>query len=561
MREVHVLIAGAGPTGLALAVLLARDGVEVEIVDAHAGPLEATKSAALHARTLEHLRTLGVADRVLAEGARVDLLTLRTQYRDRLTVDFRTLTGTRYPHMVDIPQNRTEHILIDRLAELGVTVRRETRVLSFTDTSAQPDDSGAVVVTLQEPDGSEEQVRTGWLVGCDGVHSTTRQCLGLDFVGDAYADPWALADAELDWPLPRNEMTFSGDTDGIFGVFPLPGRDRYRIAYTQHTTAAGTPIEPDLDDAQRALSRTGLPGRIRSVEKFWTFDLAHRQATRYHVGRVFLVGDAAHVHTPFGGQGLNLGIGDVASLGWRLSAVARGTAPAALLDSYEAERLAVGQQVIAFTHLGASAMLLRDDPRHHARDLAMTALGHIDPVTRLGARRLSQLAHTYRHTPAVTGRLPRAVGSLIGPSIRGGDRLPDLEVYDTLTSASLRLHDLLLAGGHTLLLTGTDAVVLADAARGLVAMLERSWGATVRRGVTVVALTSAVLTDAPGLTAPTDRVVVDRGCQAAVLYRRIPMVLVVRPDGHIGHAGPAEPTAVDAYLRTVALRPTAALAP
>ena len=542
MRHLPILIVGAGPVGLALAVGLARDGVAVEIIDKYPGPLEQTKSAALHARTLEHLRALGCVDRVVAEGTSIEILTLRTEHQDRLSVDFRSLPDTRYPQMIDIPQNRTEHILIDRLAELGTQVRRETTMTGFEEIAPAKGQPG-VLVDLVGSDGESEQVLVDWLVGADGVHSTVREGLSLDFVGAPYADPWALADAELDWPLPRNEMTFSGDADGIFGVFPLPGERRYRIAYTQHVDGHGDPVEPDIDDAQRAMSRTGLPGQITSVDQFWTFALAHKQAIRYRVGRTFLVGDAGHVHTPFGGQGLNLGIGDVAALGWRLAAVIDGRAPAALLDSFESERFAVGKQVIGFTHLGASAMLLRDHPLHHLRDVVMDLADSIGPVGRLATRRLSQLAHTYRGTSAVSGK---------GVGLAGGDRLPDIELYDTGADELLRLHDLLRPEAHTLLLTGTNPQRVESTARHLAQRLDHDWPRW-HDGLRIVALTPSLEATA-GLAGLTDRVVVDRGRQAKSLYRARPTMLLIRPDGHVGHVGPVEPEAAARYLRTVSTR-------
>ncbi|MFD0775948.1 FAD-dependent monooxygenase, partial [Streptomonospora algeriensis] len=374
MAHTRVLVVGAGPTGLALALRLARLGVRPRIIDKHAGVQELTKSAALHARTLEHLRDLGAAHDILEQGQQVDILRLRTGHRDRIAVDFRALAGTAFPFMIDIPQSRTEHILLDRLAAAGVAVERETACTGIEHSAEE------VRATVSTPEGATSVITADWLVGCDGAHSTVRGLVGAEFPGGTYADDWVLCDAEADWPLPRNEMTFSGDTDGIYGVFPLPGQRRYRLAYTRNHRSDGTPVEPDLADAQRALARTGIEGTVESVGPFWTFNLAHRQADRYRHGRVLLAGDAAHVHTPFGGQGLNLGVGDAMNLGWKLAAVATGSAPEDLLDTYEAERHPVAAEVIAFTDLGARAMLLRGDPRRHLRDTVLPAMHALRPA-------------------------------------------------------------------------------------------------------------------------------------------------------------------------------------
>ncbi|MGW0826966.1 FAD-dependent monooxygenase [Streptomyces sp. NPDC002845] len=540
MPRTQVLIVGAGPTGLVLAVQLRRHGIACRIIDKHAGVLELTKSAALHARTLEHFRDLGVADRITAEGQRVDVLVLRTGYRDRIAVDFRTLADTAYPHMVDLPQARTEHILIDRLADTGVQVERHTACTGIEETA------DGVLATVSTADGATETISADWLIGCDGAKSTVRSLIGKDFVGAAYADDWVLCDAVVDWPLPRNEMTFSSDKEGIYGVFPLPGERRYRLAYTQRHDSDGNPIEPDLADAQQAMARTGIEGAIHSVDEFWTFSLAHRQAVGYRQGRVFLAGDAGHVHTPFGGQGLNLGVGDAVNLGWKLAAVINGTAPESLLGSYQAERHHVAERVVAFTHLGAQAMLLRRDPRRHVRDTVMKVLQATPPVRRTMARRLSQLTHSYRTSPAVRGRTRH---------LRAGDRLPDPVLFDGVGNRPVRLHDMLPNDRHTLLLTGDHRTGrgLLPPVHDLAAVLERRWpGMLAERLLTTAwdTANTAVQSELP--------VLLDRGRNAAALYGRGPTAYLIRPDRHIGYAGPPHSARIQEYLAMHLTSPSAA---
>ncbi|MFV2196989.1 FAD-dependent monooxygenase [Nocardiopsis sp. LOL_012] len=491
-----VLIVGAGPTGLALATRLTDLGARVRIIEKHESVLELTKSAALHARTLEHLRDLGTADAVLAEGQPVEILTLRTGYRDRVSVDFRTLADTAYPLMIDIPQARTEHLLIDGLAERGVEVERGTECTGIE----QDADGVRATVSVR---GTEHTVEARWAVGCDGSRSTVRDLLGIGMAGEPYADDWVLCDAEVDWPLPRNEMAFSGDTEGIFGVFPLPGERRFRLAYT------ATGAEPSIEDAQRCMARTGIDGRIRSVEEFWTFSLAHKQAVRYGGGRVLLAGDAAHVHTPFGGQGLNLGIGDAMNLAWRLALAARGADPA-LIDGYETERHPVAAQVIAFTHRGAQAMLMRGDPRRHVRDALLTAAGSSDRARRGLARRFSQLDHRYRRVAGNTGR---------GGGLVGGDRLPDTAFFDGVAERTRHLHDLLPSDRHTLLLTDpAQAEGLSVPAPHAVRLITPDWAQARADRDTVTAL--------------------DRAESLSRLYGS---AYLVRPDRHVARIGsPAE---------------------
>ncbi|MCH7233072.1 FAD-dependent monooxygenase [Glycomyces sp. L485] len=527
MSHTAVLIVGAGPTGLALACELARRGVDFRIIDEHAGPQPLTKAAALHARALEYLSDFDAAERVLGEGHRVDLLQLRTGHRDRLGVDFRVLEGeTAFPHMIDLPQHRTEQILLDRLRELGASPDRET---ALTGLSTRSD---SVQATLRGPNGTET-VDADYLIGSDGVRSTVRESTGLAYEGADYADPWVLCDAVIDWPLPRNEMTFSADTDGIFGVFPLPGTGAYRIAYTQRRTASGEPIEPSIADAQAAMSRTGVEGTIRSAGQFSTFSLAHKQAPRYQVGRVLLAGDAGHVHTPFGGQGLNLGIGDAANLGWKLAEVCAGRAPATLLDTYEPERHRVARQVVRMTHLGAEAMLLRADPRRHVRDAVFGILRGTPYARALAARRLSQLAHSYRGSG----------GAVLGGA---GDRLPDPPIFDGVQGIDTRLHRIASSERHTLLMTGMDASELPRAA-DIDARLRGDWETPVD---------TVVLTDdwRARTSAPEGvRIVLDRERQAGPLHTGHPRAVLVRPDHHTGYEGPVDYVRISEYMGLTSL--------
>lgn len=520
-----VLIVGAGPTGLTLAATLQQHDVDVRIIDKRPGVLDATKSAALHARTLEYFRDLDVAEQIQAEGHPVEILTLRTGHRDRVTVDFRTLRDTAFPRMVDIPQARTECVLIDHLAAKGVAVERNTEL------TALDHHAGGVRATVTNESGGDKHIDAEWVVGCDGVHSTVRRLLGLDFEGAKYADDWVLCDATVDWPLPRNEMTFSADGDGIYGVFPLPGHQRFRLAYTQRVDSRGALIEPDLADAQQAMARTGIKGTVTAVDEFWTFNLAHRQAASFRRGRVFLAGDAAHVHTPFGGQGLNVGVGDAVNLGWKLADVCAGRAQVTLLDSYGDEREPIARQVVAFTHLGATAMLLRRDPRTGLRDALFAGVQHLAPLRRQMASRLSQLSHSY-----ATG-ITRHVGGL-----RAGDRLPDPMMFDGLSNQPVRLHDV-VRPVHTVLLTGcVDQQQISHISDEL----DTRWNMDI--DVRVIT-PDWKLARALEHRVPT---VLDRARDAAVLYGRDSLAYCVRPDRHIGYLGPVQPDSVNRYFRSVA---------
>ena len=462
---VRILVVGCGPTGLTVAGVLKTRGIDVTLVDKYPGVLKATKAAAIHARTLEVLDTLGVAQRIVDEGQKVEFLNLRTHYEDRLVVRFDELADTRYPFMIDLPQYRTEEILIDRLTELGVAFRRSVELTDLRQ------DKDGVRVTLQPldpdshtPEGEAEDHKFDYVIGCDGVHSKVRAKIGQEFSGETYADPWCLTDAQVDWPIPRNEMTFSSDATGICGMFPLPEPGHFRVVYTQWFDDDGKPIPPDRDNMLRAMKRTGLEAEVKDIGKFWTFDLDHRQVDRYSVGRVFLVGDAAHVHTPFGGQGMNLGICDAHNLAWKLAAVVKREAGPGLLDSYHAERHPVAREVIRLTHLGASAMLIRKGTKATLRDWAFELLDAPAAPKRHMADRLSQLAQSYRHAGPFAGK------------IGTGDRLPDILFYDGYTSEKHRLHQRVTPGVLNLVIGvhGEDARPVDEAATVLAEVKRRS---------------------------------------------------------------------------------------
>ena len=448
VAHVDVFIVGAGPVGLTLANLLANYGISFRIIDKYPAPLVLSKAAALHARTLEALDTVGVTERLLAEGVRVETLTLRTLYKDAVRFPFNQLDNTRYPFILDIPQYRTEELLIDRLAEQGFAVERERLLTDFSQST------DGVTVTIEDTEGQIEQASATYLVGADGAKSTVRRLLGFDFVGDDYADPWVLFDAELDWAVPRNEMTFSSSEDGIYGVFPLPD-NVYRVAYTQNHDAHGNPIEPTFDDAQEMMKITGIDGKIREItSKFWVFNLQHRQVDDYRHGNVLLLGDSAHIHTPFGGQGLNLGLIDAFNLGWKLAMVIKEQANTSLLDTYQEERHPIGQQVVRSTHIGASSMLLREPSlKRSLREGVMGILNKVAPIKRRIVHTMAQLNHSYKGTSIVSGS---------DGQLRGGQRLPNYAF--AINGNQQDLYQLLDTSRHTLFLVGDKLLTLYDIA-------------------------------------------------------------------------------------------------
>jgi 2-polyprenyl-6-methoxyphenol hydroxylase-like FAD-dependent oxidoreductase len=375
----EVLVVGAGPAGLTLAVSLAQAGRDVTIVDAHPAAEHTSRAAVVHARTLEVLAPLGVAEPLIAQGDRVSSFAVRDRDRRLIPVSFDGLP-TRYPYTLMVSQAVTEATLADRLGALGGKVLRPLTLTGLTQ------DGDAVTATFN--DG--RQLRASYVVGADGMASTVRELVGIGFVGAAYPESFALADIRLAGPaLPPGEVTLYFSPAGMMVAAPLPG-DVVRIV----ATVDEAPPVPDVAFVQRLLDTRG-PVSTRAVvaEVLWgsRFRVHHRVAQRYRAGRVLLVGDAAHVHSPAGGQGMNTGITDAVVLGEALDAVLGG-APEARLDEYGASRRPVALQVIA---LADRLTRLATVPRwaRPARNLLLRGLATIPAVRRQLALRLSGLVY------------------------------------------------------------------------------------------------------------------------------------------------------------------------
>ena len=313
--QTEVVIVGAGPTGLALAVTLATAGVEFVIVDRLAEGANTSRAAVVHARTLEVLGELGSADPLIARGLRVDRFAISDGSRRLLTIPFDGLP-TPYPYTLMVPQSETESVLLNRLHALGHEVHRPYEV------AAVVQDGAGVTLTMT----TGQILRAGYAVGADGMHSAVRRESGIGFTGSAYPESFVLADVTMDWTPGRHEVSLTLGIAGLTVVAPLPG-GHYRIV----ATVDDAPETPDLEFVRRLLDERA-PGRATVDGLVWSsrFRVHHRVADHYRAGRLLLAGDAAHVHSPAGGQGMNTGIQDGYALG---SALAGGR-----LDDYEAQR-------------------------------------------------------------------------------------------------------------------------------------------------------------------------------------------------------------------------------
>jgi 2-polyprenyl-6-methoxyphenol hydroxylase-like FAD-dependent oxidoreductase len=426
--DTDVLVAGAGPTGLVLAAVLRAHGVRARVIDQQPGQAHESRALVVHPRTLELLATLGIADTLVERGRRAlrGLLYAHDRVLAELQLGDTAATDTAYPFVVFISQVETEALLLQHVAGAGIAVERGVRLADLA-----PDPEG-VVCTLEHAGGGAERLRAGYVVGCDGAHSAVRHLTGVPFQGDAYPQQFLLGDLEIDGPLTRDALHIYLGARGVLVVFPLRSPRSWRVLCSTGTDrGAGEhgSSPASLDELQAAVDAfSGQRLRLRDPVWMARFRFHHRQVTSYRAGRAFLAGDAAHIHSPAGGQGMNTGMQDAWNLAWKLALVVRGLAPEALLDSYQAERWPVGRFLLRFTdrlfRAGSSrsrlAAVLRTRvvPRLLPPLLAMAS-------SRAGLfRTMSQLQISYAGSPVVEeGRPPLRAGP------RAGDRLPDARVH------------------------------------------------------------------------------------------------------------------------------------
>jgi 2-polyprenyl-6-methoxyphenol hydroxylase-like FAD-dependent oxidoreductase len=435
MNQTDVLIVGAGPTGLVLALWLTKLGVKVRIVDRTTEPGTTSRALAVQARTLELYRQLDLADAVVAKGHRVPATNLwvKGERKARISLNDMGKGLTPYPFLHIFPQDEHEELLVAKLKSLGVTVERRTEFVSFTE------HANSVVARLRGPDGHEQDCEATYLAGCDGARSKVRDTIGTGFPGGTYQHVFYVADVEATGPALDGELHIDLDEADFVAIFPLAGQGRARLIGT---------VRDERADRAETLTFTDISGHaigqmklaIAKVNWFSTYHVHHRVTQHFRKGRAFLIGDAAHIHSPAGGQGMNTGIGDAINLAWKLAAVVKGRAPDMLLDSYEAERIGFAQRLVASTDRaftfatgqGALAAFVRT----RLVPIVMPILFSFEIARRFAFRTVSQTQINYRGGPLSRGTAGR---------VQGGDRLPWVAVdgvdnFAPLTSVDWQVH-------------------------------------------------------------------------------------------------------------------------
>jgi 2-polyprenyl-6-methoxyphenol hydroxylase-like FAD-dependent oxidoreductase len=433
-QSTDVLIIGAGPTGLVLALWLTRLGVGVRIIDKTAEPVTTSRALAVQARTLEFYNQIGLAETVVQRGRKTIAANLWVAGKRaaHAVLGEMGVGLSPFPYVLIFPQDEHERLLVERLGEAGVQVERQKELTAFEDTGSK------VVAHLQSADGEQERCEAAYIAGCDGAHSIVRQSLEIGFAGGIYDHLFYVADVQAGGATMNGELHIALDSSDFLVVFPLRTQGQARLIGTVRQQLEQQHDLSWNDVNTRVLAWISID--VERVNWFSTYRVHHRVAAHFSKGRAFLLGDAAHIHSPVGGQGMNTGIGDAVNLAWKLAAVVRGRADASLLDSYEPERIAFARRLVAttdraFTAVTSSGAVARFI-RLHLVPLLLAPAYSLNAARRFIFRTVSQTAVNYRESSLSEGRAGR---------VHGGDRLPWVKLADTdnfapLTSVDWQVH-------------------------------------------------------------------------------------------------------------------------
>ncbi len=518
----EVIIIGAGPTGLVLSLDLQRRGVPHRLIEKAPAPTVESRALVVWPRTLEVLDDLGVVADALSRGRPIPGFNLMSKRRSaRIDLAQMPDFGTRYPYALTLPQNETEAVLNDELARRGHAPERGVSFTAYRETAS------GVIVTLTHEDGRHEEVAARYLVGCDGARSQVRAASGIPFPGMTYEDECFIADARVAWDLPDGELRVCPSAEGILVFFPLPGERHYRVL-SIHPAPLGTrgkdlPPPTPAQFRERVTAMSPRPVALQDIVWLTRYRLHRRGVATYRKGRVILAGDAAHIHSPIGGQGMNTGIQDAYNLGWKLGLVLAGRAEESLLQTYNDERHRIGELLLggtdrAFSFVAARGKIARVVREHLTPQLGRLVMSRL-PAQHLLLSFLSQLRINYRKSP-----LSREQGAP-RKGLSAGDRAPNAAVTSTATPAIKDLADAWRGPEHALLLfVGSGD---GQAIRAVASKLEAVYPDLLR-----------VLIIASARGGAGDDVLIDATGEAARRYGvTSPRAYLLRPDKYIGYRG------------------------
>jgi 2-polyprenyl-6-methoxyphenol hydroxylase-like FAD-dependent oxidoreductase len=541
---VDALIVGAGPTGLMLAGVLLRRGLRVRLIDAAPAPSPYSRAIGIQSRTLESLDLLGLADAFVAAGLPLRGASFASAGHEIGEVSFDSL-DTRFPFLLSLPQTETERLLADWIEGMGGQIERGVTLDSLAQAEVGGDAGEApdapIIATLRHTDGASEQTAAAWLIGCDGAHSRTRHLVGATFRGAAYPETFALADVRIAWQWTPDQAHIFFHPDGLLAAFPLPG-DRYRLILdTARGPSASTdapsdeashPPAPTLDEVAAIVARrSASDAKLSDARWLASFRISARSVNHTRFGRVFLVGDAAHIHSPAGGQGMNTGIQDAINLGWKLALTQRGLAHDALLDSYERERRPIAEDVLLESDALLRAATLRNPLVQRARDGAFSLLTSLSVVERRLVRQIAEVTINYRRSP-LTAPTQLSRAAAIGARVRPGDYLRDVDDLRAPDGQPTRLCEL-LRGGASLLLAFPSATGLTREQMRELGQAIQPWGDAL---AAYRVAPSLIISQAADASDPLPTLADAKGAlrRAFGLAGEGDALLVIRPDGYLG---------------------------
>jgi 2-polyprenyl-6-methoxyphenol hydroxylase-like FAD-dependent oxidoreductase len=515
--EAEIVIVGAGPTGLTLACHLLERDVGCRVIDQAPAPTGLSRAIGISPRSLEVFHEIGVAEDAVRRGCPVPLVHIHSQGRQLGQVATSAKTGTRYPFLLTLPQSETEQLLQERFLELGGTLERGVRLVGL---DQRPGDEWVSIAL--ERQGRRETIAAQWLIGADGAHSSVRKFAGIEFAGEATDVVFAIVDAHLERPGRKHVGNYYFSPEGLLVLVPLPD-GAYRLAATIDALAEdGQAL--DLDRMQQLVEqRVGGSGvRLRELRNAgWgstQVRIHTRIAERFRAGRCLLAGDAAHIYSPVGGQGMNSGIQDAYNLAWKLALLIEGRARESLLDSYESERRAVARTVMRATKAQTRMVTIRSRLGVTVRDAVVHNASRLGMLDRRMAPQLAQLDIGYRNGPGIAPALRRGVQ---------GKRAPDVTL-ECESETPCTLFEVLAESTFTVLVLSPRTSEL-DAVRQLGRSLAEHYGE-------LVSVRSVWANrDVPSsLECP----LIDRSGELhSQLRARKPSAYLIRPDGHVAYAG------------------------
>ncbi|GCE10071.1 FAD-dependent monooxygenase [Dictyobacter aurantiacus] len=537
-RAAHdVLIVGAGPVGLTLANDLLRRGISCRLIDSAPRAAQKTKALGIHAKTLELFAKMGVAHTAIERGLKSPAFRLSSDGKRIARIDFQEhLLESPYPYVLMLPQHETEQLLTAHLHSQHGAIEWRAELIGVTQ-----DEQGADAV-VRHADGKVEQIRVGFVVGCDGAHSTVRHLLGLHFAGTTFEQSFAVGNVRLAWALPYDEIVACVHRGSFIAYFPMAdGRHRVVIAYELEKVPPG---EVTLEEIQRVIETCGPVGaRASEPADLTRFHVNQRRAEHYRCGRIFLAGDAAHIHSPIGAQGMNTGIQDALNLSWKLALTIKGLAAPRLLESYEVEREQVGEALLRGTERATRLALTRNPLLLGLRTaLAPLFFSSLPGTAHRLAEALSEISIAYPQSPIVVDSRDKK-GTLLA-----GDRAPNALIRVGGSAESCPLFEIFKS---------PRSILLVLAARQEAEAVERHWreveallSTDYQEMIELYLVTQSAVS---GVQQEGKHILYD---VTGELHRRYEAeqggVVLIRPDGYIGFWGQAGVTeALRSYVQSL----------